>query len=420
MWVFLVLSILLILLIGLGGIALSKLSPKWGDEIEARLQRIRDAGFPASQEELTALQLQIPSEQNGAALLERALLRLKPPEVNTADWPIESNRGLSIPLAPEVGAEIIKHIEANWEALDTFLAAHRFERAQFDIPTAWDLPPGFLLSTREGAKTLCLNALIRMSQGSAEEAVQSLETAFLLARGVQEIPTMATYMIGGALLSLNCSTIEALLSFDGVSNEHLSRLQHQIELSQNPAGMARAIAADRVMGIHYIEPLRTMQATRTQSKVLLDQLQALLTGAFFRETEYIAYLDYMEESISGAALLPLQARVEKGNQLAARANELSERRSVISFVVAPHSRAIKTDSELQAKLVLTRAALALERHRGRDGTLPGSLRELAPEFLPSLPADPFTGAIIDYRVTPSGYTLVCAGDQKEIRFEVGR
>ena len=49
------------------------------------------------------------------------------------------------------------------------------------------------------------------------------------------------------------------------------------------------------------------------------------------------------------------------------------------------------DASYLANLNVLRAAVAAELHQRKHGTLPDNLEALVPEFLPSVPIDPFTG-----------------------------
>jgi hypothetical protein len=63
-----------------------------------------------------------------------------------------------------------------------------------------------------------------------------------------------------------------------------------------------------------------------------------------------------------------------------------------------------------ATLRLAAVACALERHRLRHGGYPATLAELAPAFIPAVPADPMTGKPFGYERPESGpYRLWSAG-----------
>jgi hypothetical protein len=61
-------------------------------------------------------------------------------------------------------------------------------------------------------------------------------------------------------------------------------------------------------------------------------------------------------------------------------------------------RFIQTQTTMKA----LRAACAIERYRLKNGTLPDNLTPLIPDFLPTVPIDPITGASLVYKSSPDG------------------
>ena len=60
---------------------------------------------------------------------------------------------------------------------------------------------------------------------------------------------------------------------------------------------------------------------------------------------------------------------------------------------------------------MTRAAIALERHRLKHGRPPETLAKLVPEFLAEAPGDCMTGRPLLYRLSNDGsFTLYSTGD----------
>jgi len=72
-------------------------------------------------------------------------------------------------------------------------------------------------------------------------------------------------------------------------------------------------------------------------------------------------------------------------------------------------------ARVEARLSVMRLACAVEVYRIRRGRLPASLEELAPDILPKLPRDPFTGRGYIYRVKPGGadYLIYSVGSDGE-------
>jgi hypothetical protein len=79
------------------------------------------------------------------------------------------------------------------------------------------------------------------------------------------------------------------------------------------------------------------------------------------------------------------------------------------MLLAPLSKATSREGGALARLRLAQVALGLEAFRAANQKYPEALTELAPKFIPAVPADPFDGMPLRYRKTPTGYTLHSIG-----------
>jgi hypothetical protein len=132
-----------------------------------------------------------------------------------------------------------------------------------------------------------------------------------------------------------------------------------------------------------------------------------LTGFFERDLNF--YLQTMEQSISLASLAPPQILTLTNRQ--DTAIKVAHKRGFVmtGMILASLSSAAVREANTLASIELASTALAVERFRHRRGRLPASLTEIAPEFLEKLPADPFDGAPLRYRVLSQGYILYSVG-----------
>lgn len=86
---------------------------------------------------------------------------------------------------------------------------------------------------------------------------------------------------------------------------------------------------------------------------------------------------------------------------------------ILDIMIPAVSKAITAHDKVACERAAARVAIAIERYRVANARLPESLDDLAPEFIDSLPADPFAqDARLRYRVDescPRGYTLYSVG-----------
>ena len=82
-----------------------------------------------------------------------------------------------------------------------------------------------------------------------------------------------------------------------------------------------------------------------------------------------------------------------------------------------------------ARLRNALTAIGIESYRLANGRLPERLNEIAPDFLLTIPVDPFTGRPLSYRKLAKGYVVYSVGedgkddggdDKRDITFTVER
>ena len=82
-----------------------------------------------------------------------------------------------------------------------------------------------------------------------------------------------------------------------------------------------------------------------------------------------------------------------------------------AYTAAPMGgRIILSEANNIAQVRVTRTAIAIERWRlAHSGNAPDSLAELAPDFLPAIPKDPFDDQPLRYKKLARGYVVYSIG-----------
>jgi len=123
----------------------------------------------------------------------------------------------------------------------------------------------------------------------------------------------------------------------------------------------------------------------------------------------VNYIDLMEECLD-ALDLPDPARLEKFETVQENVRS-GKQVGVVTHLLWP---ALATTFEFdiwhQAHAQVTQAGLTVERYRIAEGRLPESLANLVPAYLEAVPADPFNGKDIKYRVRKTGYVVYSVGE----------
>jgi hypothetical protein len=129
---------------------------------------------------------------------------------------------------------------------------------------------------------------------------------------------------------------------------------------------------------------------------------------FYRDEDFLLYLNRVD-SYFDALNQPFPARLQR---LAALDEELrkTKSRGAVSLISGEQGKTARNDAEIQARLFVAHVALAVERYRlGHDGRLPDRLSDLVPDYLPSVPLDPFCAEALRYKPLKNGFVVYSIG-----------
>ena len=73
------------------------------------------------------------------------------------------------------------------------------------------------------------------------------------------------------------------------------------------------------------------------------------------------------------------------------------------------ARIVKMHIRCSAEVSASRAALAVERYRLKEGEYPERLSDIVPKFIEQIPKDPFDGNDLRYKKLPDGFVVYSIG-----------
>jgi hypothetical protein len=192
-----------------------------------------------------------------------------------------------------------------------------------------------------------------------------------------------------------------------LSDGQLRRLESVIAEAYDPDGMARGFAGMQCLCLDMF--------TRPES-VDPDAFRDLPAPAFLEAycalglaaREGIIFLEMTDDYIE-AARLPAP---ERRGAFEAIGRRYRARRKGCVLLGALWGGQMLTPVDVQclANLRVASAALAVERYRLGTGQLPESLAALVPDYVQSVPEDPFDGAALRYRRLDEGFVVYSVGE----------
>jgi hypothetical protein len=391
-------------------------------DVHGQLARIRAAGLPASGDELNLWCRSVSDAQNGALVLTQAFALLNSfPDNRAKEVGDPSLLARTNAWSPRTRALAKDYVQTNAAALAR--AQEGLRLSHFCYPVDFSYGPESQLShlskLKELARVAGLQAALDAEDGHASQWSEMVSLQLKLASTLNEEPAVISHLARAAIIRLAVKTTERSLASVGPSAEECQKLQAAFRQVGETNLLPQALIGERailipVFRLSYAEIKSFSREEEPGSSPRQPQRYSgkpmpllWLTGFFERDLSF--YLETMDKSIAMAAL-PQPQNLAMTNYLEAASWSAHRRACLLSEMLLPSlSRLAVREASTQALSDLAVNALAVERFCQRQGRLPGSLGKLTPEFLDSVPADPFNGAPLRYRGLSPGYVIYSVG-----------
>ncbi len=389
-------------------------------KLNARLDAIREAGYPATCAELDAWYTIPESAENAAGTLIDSFSRYEKwegeekrkllPVVGQSKLPLRTE-----PLTEGTKALITEYLADNQQALELLHKGAAIEHSRYPV----DLSRGFecllpdISNIRDGARLLNLEAVFRAENGKPGQAFDSITSTFGLARSLSKEPILVSQLVRIACQALAVSALEHVINRTEFTDERLADLSQTLVNAEDPCAMTRAFVGERCMGLSFF---KMPAAQIPQVLDLFDRhthLLGVLTIWLYRfvglaDMDIIAYTDVVDKYLK-AIQLPPHKRLDAVDVIEENIKKISKIHILLRFMPA-FSRCTTIDVRIAAQLRTARTGLAIERYRLATGKLPDTLVELTPTYLDAVPKDPFDGKELRYKKLEIGFVVYSIGE----------
>ena len=370
--------------------------------LEAEYAAIREKGLPVTLGELDAWYDAPPAAENAADVFAQAFeQQVLPDDKESGLLPLVGGAGLPAPSAAFDDAmkqAIAEHVALNAACLDLLHKAAGMPRCRYPADLSqWPLPPQEHWARAPSAtRLLTLQAIHLTEAGDADGAAGALAAALAISRSLGQEPLVISQIVGAACWDTTCYGIEWTLKRGGQTEASLARLSDALVAQEENAQFWRGYVGERCSVIHGMEHVQAVEASDAfEWSDLFD-----MAGLWRRDM--LRFLRDMDALIEAAQQPPWQAYAGVREECAA----LGAQSPTIFRVMLPSfARAMTAHTRGVAQRCMAQVAVAAERYRLATGGLPDALEELVPEYLPSVPIDPFDGNPIRYRKTETGYVV---------------
>ena len=263
-------------------------------------------------------------------------------------------------------------------------------------------PLDHIQSLRQGARVLTLEAHVRAHRGDPAGATRSIRTMIALATSLRNEPTIVSHLVRIAISGMATDVCRKTLPAVEFSDRALQQLSTDLQQSDLPDGLYRAMVGERAIGISAFQDP--------------GMLGGSLPTAFLlnRNDDLSLYLELMNEAVAAT-----QGQAKSGlggvniRFLLQTRTGIGRLRYPVTQMLLPALEAVQVaNMRGQVDGAATATAIAIERYRRKTGTLPARLDQLAPEYLPEVPVDLFDGQPLRYVVREQQYLLYSVGQNR--------
>ena len=390
---------------------------------EACRIELADAGEPITFADIEARRPVIPDHENGAIVMENMRSEL---EALTAGNPqrvpfFDEDLRRTDPFIgiPQNSIDPMRTFLQQHESLAAALSKLRDATTGRLTKNAYDdvgdnpLEKVFPSLTPWGnaARLLQLLAYQALIDENVNAAVDSIATQFGIGATLRNEPTYITRSVRLRIIRGALSCIEATLKTGELNAQQLQVLEDRI-----------------VEQLNTISPVESMRAERVALMTLFDNLatEKITWADVFDETPLshlgpASYVDFRQAQVRVAEIWT--AQIESADDtVEALAEAANQRIAGIPFPTRSKSTALVSSlmpswtffaeqtARSTAELRSAHTALAAERFRMDHDQLPSALAELIPDYLESIPIDPFNGEPLLLGTTDDGIVIYSVGD----------
>jgi hypothetical protein len=388
--------------------------------VRTRLKDIRAAGCPVTFAELDAWYSIPDLEENAADVITKAFAyytewdyerRKSLPRVGEAKLPQRTEH-----LADETKDLIAAYLSDNQAALELLHKGARIEHCRYpiDLSRGHDCLVGHVSHIKTGVELLYLEAVLNAEDKKPELAIPSIESMFGISRSLTKEPLLISQLSSIACRALAVKALERAVNRTEFTDVQLAHLSEKLADTRNLSALSRAFVGGRCFAIaafekpsvliDYFGPsLRSPGPPKRRVVVACYALTGLL------EKNAVVYLDLMSDCI-GAYELPPHRRQKAFHAIEAKVDSLSQIHAFAKLPMEPIPPCVTLELNHIAQLRSAQTALAIQQYRLAKGRLPEALADLMPDYLDTVPLDPFDGNDLRYKKLNVGFVVYSIGE----------
>jgi len=252
---------------------------------------------------------------------------------------------------------------------------------------------------RAAARLLQLETHVCAHRRNPDGAAEAIRAILELAESLRSKPTALSQIVRTAIRIHGQDTLQILLPEAGFSDKHLEQFQTRLRNIDYQPGLHRAMIGGRVTGIIGVRKIPQLSVlNRVNLSEYLDRMERYIAASQRPMPEALDTVTRIDNDLDHASSHPVLSK---------------QPRALATLVALSNSSVFESVARGTASRDAVDAVIGVELFRRKNGRLPESLEELAPDFIPQVPTDPFDGLPLRYELRDDGYVIYSVGEDRQ-------
>lgn len=372
----------------------------------------------------------VPDGENAAVVYQQAFDAMGPkdewpqvwrnavdalqPAKTRSDDDAEAAEGQAVTPFNFQAPELIEFLKDHAGELALFRVAAARPGCYFDKNYArlsFDMPLVELQQLRRAARLLAVDARRLAARGDLRGALADVNALFSLAGHAGAGPTLVSMLVAAAIDGLACDTMQEVLGSTVATEDHFSDI-----FIDGAASYRRLLARAMRMEEAFVTSLFANMDRVDNLQVLQDMFGGIappmqffgpLYRVFLQAHDLAAYRTLMHEH---EQLSAKPYREAKAGWEALQDRFDRQPRGLLTALLTPALGAANEAAfQAEARRRVAETALGMHRYRAARGQFADKLDDLAPDFLPVVPRDPFDGQRLRLEKNARGWVVYSVG-----------
>ena len=409
--------LLFLLLIGISAFVIFRIS--LNSKLTNKFESIRAAGEPVTFEELNEFySIPIDVENSAYIILDAVTYYNEPNELNLlpvigkAELPADTDT-----MGEETKNIISKFLANNKKSLELLHSTAGLEYGRY--PVDFTQGAGTILphisEIRKCVQMLQLESVLAAENNEPNISFEDYKSICSIARSLEKEPAMISQLVRNAYNVITLSSLEYSMNRVNFTDKQLEEMENLLNEMSNSNGMQNAMFGERCMSLDLIlnpnPSYFSMSSAKTNTLWSLPPVLFLYKAIGLNRKDALKGLSITEDAIK-ILNLPIEQRYNAAKALNGEISNIPKNNVLLRQFIPVYGNCITSDLRNITQLNIGQVAIAIERYRLKNNKLPDSLDKIVPDYIDSIPLDPYDGKELRYKKLDKGFVVYSIGEDQ--------